>query len=71
MADTEIFSGILSVISSHSEFSSEILVFLNNPPLTPPAKTVSPVLSFGSNIIAFVLPPTLFGPLSFQLEAID
>ena len=41
-----------------------ISVFFHNPPLIPPAITVLLVLSVGSKMIAFVLPPTLFGPLS-------
>ena len=71
MAVTETFSGILFVIFTHCELGSEILVFLYKPPVTPPVKTVSSVLSLGSNIMAFVLPPTLLGPLSYHLSTAD
>ena len=69
--DTGMLLGIPFVICTHSEFTSEILVFLNNPPLTPPAKTVSSLLSLGSNIIPLVLPPTLFGPLEDHFISSD
>ena len=59
------FSGILT--RTQVEFALEIFVFFQRPPLTPPAKTVSFVLSLGSNIMALVLPPTLSGPLEIQL----
>ena len=48
-----------------------MLVFLNKPPLTPPANTVSLELSLGSNINPFVLPPTFPGPLSFHFIVSD
>ena len=54
----------------HSEFSLEIFVFFQIPPLTPPAKTVSFVESFGSKITALVLPPTFVGPRSTQLLSV-
>ena len=63
--DTFRLSVILTLVHTDPEF--EIAVFFHNPPLTPPAKTVSRVGSFGSNIIALVLPPTFVGPLSTQL----
>ena len=56
---------------THFELEFEILVFLNKPPDTPPAKTVSSVVSLGSNIIPLVLPATLFGPLSFHAISAD
>ena len=52
------------LIILHSESSSVISSFTNIPPLTPPAKTLLFVASFGSNIIPFVLPATFEGPLA-------
>ena len=48
-------------------FVSVISVVFHNPPPTLAAKTVFPVASFLSIIIARVLPPTLEGPRSSQL----
>jgi len=39
----------------------------HNPPLTPPAKTLSKSVSERSNKAARVLPPALFGPTDCQL----
>ena len=61
--DTARFPGTFST-RAHCEPLLEISVFFHKPPLTPPAKTVLLLLSLGSNKIARVLPPTLFGPLS-------
>ena len=47
-------------------FGSVMSLLTHKPPLTPPAKTLLFVASFGSNKIALVLPPTLFGPLSIH-----
>ena len=62
MHETAKFSGIFTLVQAEFEF--EIAMFFHNPPLTPPAKTVWLVGSFGSNITALVLPPTFVGPLS-------
>ena len=52
------------------EFSSEMLLFFHKPPLTLPANTVLSLGSFGSNIIALVLPPTLLGPLFIHILSV-
>ena len=70
MEDTGMFSGIPSIFT-HWELGSDILIFLNKPPETPPVNTVSSVESLGSNIAPFVLPPTLFGPLSIHFVSTD
>ena len=41
----------------------------HKPPVTPAAHSFLFEESFGSNIIALVLPPIVFGPLSFQLTS--
>ena len=63
MDETAKFWGIFSSTKVQGELGLDILVFLNIPPETPPANTVSFVGSFGSHIMAFVRPPTLYGPL--------
>ena len=50
----------------HSEFSSSMFSLTKIPPLTPPAKTFLLDVSLGSNIIPFVLPAILVGPLGTQ-----
>ena len=59
------FLGTPSIIF-HSDSASTIFSFTKIPPLTPPAKTFLLVLSLGSNIIPFVLPAMLVGPLGTQ-----
>ena len=71
MFETGMLSGIPLVICCHGDSGFEILVFLNNPPLTPPANAVSLELSLGSNIIPLVLPPTFPGPLSIHFISSD
>ena len=48
----------------HEELALVISLLYQSPPVTPPAQTFFPVISFGSQTKVRVLPPTLFGPRS-------
>ena len=55
-----------SSIFPHSSSGSVISRFTHRPPLTHPAHSLFLSGSLGSIMMARVLPPIFFGPLSFQ-----
>ena len=70
MAVTAMFDHILPT-DVQDEDALVMSLFTHKPPVTPAAQTFFLEASFGSNAMALVRPPTLFGPLSvhwFEVE---